>query len=474
MGKMKKNQIRVSFVGNNAEHVTGSMTLIETKEQKILIECGLVQGESTLLENYKANTQKFKFHPKDISSLIICHCHADHLCLVPRLYAQGCEATIYAPIGSKKIAEVLLRDSAYIFTKDVDALKRKTGKDYQVIYTNADIDKALSHWVEIPIGDKVPINDDLTLQFVGSGHIINACQAIIHISSGNNAKKILYTSDLGTNIKKCFVQPFEPVDKANIVIGESTYADNRRNATRKDRKNDLLKIESIIREFCIEKKGKVLIPSFALDRTQWIIYVLYTLFKDNESCPTILVDSPMAVKLCKLYLELLNGDDKNEYEKAFHWDKIKYIESYDDSKMYQMSKEPLICVASAGMLNAGRSVVWASKLLPNPNNCILFVGYSANNSLASRIKEGKTKTISIDGKPIANRCQIVDLKSFSSHLNHEGLLKYYSDISCEKICLVHGEFKYKCEFAKELQDEISKKNKTTKVVIVNNSTEICL
>ena len=474
MGKNKKNQIRVSFVGNNSEHVTGSCTLIETQTKKILVECGLVQGEATLLADYKLNTQKFDFKPKEIDYIFIGHIHADHCCLLPRLYAQGCKAKIIAPSGTYDLARILLEDSAYIMSRDVETLKRKTGKEYSPIYTSEDVETCLEYWNEFNFEYPINLDSEVKFNFIGSGHIINATQIELWIKSGNNTKKILFTSDLGSSIPKFYSTKFKPVDKANLVVGECTYADGSRCATIKDRKIDLEKIKSVIDDICLDKKGKVLIPTFALDRTQNILTFLYNMYKNDENCPIVIVDSPMACKITKLFSNLLNGDDAELYKKVLNWNKLRLVEEYETSKVYQFANEPMIVLSCSGMLAKGRSVNWCAKLLPNSNNCILFVGYSAYNSLGRKIKEGKQKTITIDGKPIKNRCCIVDLKSFSSHMQHDDLLKYYSDINADKIALVHGEFSDKLVFCKELQDERNKKCKSGKVICANKSTEIVL
>jgi len=473
MGK-NKNKIRVKFVGNNSEHVTGSMTLIEINDKKILIECGLIQGQGTVLAEYKANTKHFPFKPKTIDYIFVGHLHADHICGLPRLYANGCTAKIIAPKGTYEIAKILMEDSAFIMSKDVEMLKKKTERDYSPIYTKDNVKTCLQYWNEFDFNYPINLCEEIKFNFIKSGHIINSAQIELYIKNNNLTKKILYTSDLGSNIPKYYADKFQPCEKANLVIGECTYSSNKRNATNKDRQNDLLKIKSVINEVCKINKGKVLIPSFALDRTQNIITHLYNLFKDDKDCPLIIMDSPMAVKLTKLYEQLLDGEELELYRKILNWDKLKFAEEYEESKFYQTSKEPMVLVSCSGMLSAGRSVTWCEKLLRNSNNCILFIGFSAQNTLATKIKQGKNKTIKINGKQIPNKCQIVDLKSFSSHMQHDDLLKYYSDIQTEKIALVHGDFNDKCDFTKELQEEISKKNKTSKVICVNKSTELLL
>lgn len=469
-----KDKIRVKFVGNNAEQVTGSMTLIEFNNKKILIECGLIQGQGTLLAEYKANTKAFSFKPKSIDYIFIGHCHADHICGLPRLYANGCTAKIIAPKGNFEIAKILMSDSAFIMSRDVEALKKTTGNTYPPIYTQEDVNNCLQYWNEFDFDYAINLDEDIKFNFINAGHIINSAQIELYLSINNVVKKILITSDLGGDIPKYYAKKITFCEKANLVIGESTYSSTKRNSTNKDRKNDLLKIKSVVNEVCKIKKGKVLIPSFALSRTQNILTHLYNLFNNDEDCPIVLIDSPMAVKLTRLYEQLLDGEDLELYKRVLKWDKLKLVEDYESSKYFQQSKEPMIIISCSGMLVSGRSLTWCEKLLSNSNNCILFVGFSASNSLATKIKQGRHKTIKINGKQISNKCQIVDLKSFSSHMQHEGLLKYYSEIQAEKIALVHGEINEKNEFSKELQEEISKKNKTSKVICVNKSTELLL
>ena len=472
--KNKKNQIRVSFIGNNAENVTGSLSLITTQTKKILIECGLVQGNKTLLADYRVNSAKFDFKPKDIDLVIIGHSHIDHIGKLPKLYKDGCTAPIIVPKGNYDIMNILLSDSAHIAGKDAETLSKKSGKVIEPVFRQEDVDICLQYIQEYDFDEKHVCDDDFTFRFVASGHIINAAQIEMWITSGTNTKKILYTSDLGGDLPKHFASKFKAVDKANLVIGEATYADNSRCATIKTRKTDIEKIKSVVNEVCICNKSKVLIPVFALDRCQNILTILYELFKDNKDCPKIVIDSPMACKITKLFAELINEDEKELYSQVLSWDKLNFSEDYETSKMYQGLNEPLILLSCGGMLTAGRSVIWVRNLLPNPMNCILFVGYSATNSLASKIKLSKRKTIAIEGKSVLSKASIVDLKSFSSHLQHDGLLEYYSNINADKIALVHSNFNEKLGFAEELQKEVSKKNKTSRVVCVNRSTEIVI
>jgi len=471
-----KNKIRISFIGQNSESVTGSMTLVEFNKRKFLIEAGLFQSNS-VLNDYKINNRRFDFKPKEIEYVFLGHCHADHMLLLPRLVAEGFTGKIIAPIGSSKLFSIMSVDCAYIMSKDVETLQRKYKMTVLPIYTESDAMDTLQYFEEYEFNEKFELDDDITFRFIPSGHIILSSQIEFWIKNGNHTSKILYTSDLGNiSCEKYYVNKFEPVDKANLVIGESTYSDKVRQTNSKDRIKDLEKIKSIIDETCGEQKRKVLIAIFSLDRCQNIMTHIYDLYHEDKNFKLkILIDSPLAIKMCKLYTELLEGEQLDKWNKVMNWNNFVFINEYTDSKIWMTGKEPCCALSASGFMQAGRSRQWAKTLLPDSKSHIIFVGFSSTSSLAGKIKNGnKHKTITIDGKPIPNRCNITDLKSFSGHMGRTGLLDYYSNIDCEKVALVHGEFSSKVEFSKDLQEEISKKNRTSKVICVNSSTEILL
>ena len=476
MNKKSKDKIRVSFIGGNAEDVTGSMTLVEFGEHKILLECGLYQSES-LMNDYKINNRKLPFKPSEIEYIFCGHNHADHMLLLPRLYAQGCKAKIIVPKNVKNLFEIMALDSAFIMQRDTETIERRYNKCVNPIYIDEDVSATLPYFQEYDYNQKIELDENISFQFIPSGHIINGAQLEIWIKNNNHISKIGYTSDIGNIvIPKYYVTPFQPIEKCDLFIGESTYSDNSRSVTMKDREKDLEKIHSIIDTVCCDNGHKVLIPVFALDRVQNILTILYKMFGEDKSFDIpIIVDSPLACKITKLYEQLLTGEDLELYHQVMNWKNLKFVEEYEDSKFYQQSKEPMIICACSGWMSAGRSRTWAKRLLPDALSHIIFVGYSSEGSLSYKIKKGKvTKTISIDGKAYANKCNVTSLLSFSSHMQHNELLNYYSDVQCEKVALVHGDFKPKCEFSKELQNEISKKNKSNKVICVNKSTSILL
>lgn len=471
-----KSKIQINFIGESADDVTGSCVHIQTPNRQILLECGLFQSCGTTLENYKINNKHFDFKPKDIDYVFIMHCHADHLCLIPKLYKQGCKAQVIAPLGTKPISEILLRDSVHIMETDALDLSNKFKRDYYPIYTEDNVDECLRHYTEYPIGEIIQLDEYVKFRFLPSGHILNSAQLELWITEGNVTKKIGYTSDLGNiHIKKYYTNKFKAIKKCDVLIGETTYAREERIANQKMRNKDLEKLETAIRQTCVEDRARVLIPVFANDRCQNILTYLYDIFGSDETFNVpVLVDSPMATRVCKAYSELLDGDEAAKWQEAISWKNVHFVESAIESRDWRESNQPVVVLASSGMMVRGRSTGWAHNMLPRAYDRIIFCGFAAQDSLAAIIKEGKQKTITVSGHRVKNKCQVTDLHSFSSHMQRDSLLKVYGATECEKIVLIHGEMNGKIEFASDLQEEISKNNNTSKVIVANKGCSLSL
>lgn len=471
-----KSKIQINFIGESANDVTGSCVHIQTPNRQILLECGLFQSCGTTLENYKINNKHFDFKPKDIDYVFIMHCHADHLCLTPKLYKQGCKAQVIAPLGTKPISEILLRDSVHIMETDALDLSNKFKRDYYPIYTEDNVDECLRHYTEYSIGEIIQLDEYVKFRFLPSGHILNSAQLELWITEGNVTKKIGYTSDLGNiHIKKYYTNKFKAIKKCDVLIGETTYAREERIANQKMRNKDLEKLETAIRQTCIEDRARVLIPVFANDRCQNILTYLYDIFGSDETFNVpVLIDSPMATRVCKAYSELLDGDEAAKWQEAISWNNVHFVESAIESRDWRESNQPVVVLASSGMMVRGRSTGWAHSMLPRVYDRIIFCGFAAQDSLAAIIKEGKQKTITISGHRVKNKCQVTDLHSFSSHMQRDSLLKVYGATECEKIVLIHGEMSGKIEFALDLQEEISKNNNTSKVIVANKGYNLSL
>ena len=476
MSKKEKKKLKVNFIGKNAYDVTGSSVLIETDDYNILIEYGLHQGNSVSKE-YKINVQKPKgLSIKKIDYIFINHLHTDHVGNIPFLYKHGCQAKIIAPKGSRAILEALLKDSAHIMFKDSELLTKQLNRNIDPIYAEIDVNNALKHLIEYETEEKIRINNDIEFCYQPSGHIINSYSLELWITQGNIVKKIVYTSDLGNiSVPQFYTNNFKPIKQANLVIGEATYAKKEKKITKKDRIKDTEKIKSVIEQFCGDLKGKVLFPTFSLHRTQTMITVLYDIFKKDENFKTkIIIASPLANTLCDIFINELKGEQRKQFEEVMNWKNVIQVREFQDLEYYLNLDEPMIFLASAGFCQAGYSKAICASLLPHSNNCIVVCGYAMPDTLIWKIKNGTNKYLSIDGIVYKNKCSCVCLKSFSSHMNHDDLLKYYSDFQAEKICIVHSEMNEKIKFCKELQDEISKKNHSSRVICVNKDTSINL
>jgi metallo-beta-lactamase family protein len=473
----KNKKVRITFVGENSSSVTGSCTLIEYKDKKILLECGLFQSNNQKTD-YQVNTKKFKFKPKDIDYIFVGHTHIDHIGLIPRLYKEGCHAEIICTHKTVEFMPTLLKDSAYIMERDSMILSKGKNIEIEPIYDDENVNKSM-HFVRGHDFDKLyELDENISFKFIPAGHIVGSAQLVLYIKEDNGRiHKILYTSDLG-NIKlnKPFVEEFEKETKSNIVIGECTYGGSDRVTSKKDREKDIEKIKSVVLDTCLDKKGRVLIPSFALDRTQFMLKILYDLFGEDENFDIpIIIDSPLACKMTDIYKYVLDGENKELIKKITSWENVKFVSDADASKLSVADETPKIIISSSGMMTAGRVIHYTKSILEDGKSTILFCGFSAENSLAYKIKNNKLKKpISIDGKKYKNKCSIVDLKSFSSHMQREDLLNYYKQINCQAIYLVHGEMNGKIEFANQLKQELSDENKSTHVCVVNKSTSILL
>lgn len=476
MSKKTKEKISVKFCGGNAWDVTGSCIYIETPNRKILLECGLWQSTGSTLENWKVNTRKFDFRPNKLDYVFVGHLHADHIGLIPRLYASGASCPIIAPQRSKSIAEILMRDSARIIASDAASLSQKLGRTYEPFCLDSDVDIALGHWTEYD--DEVHILDEFVkFRFSPSGHIPFARQLELWIAEGNVTKKIVYTSDLGNlHIPKPYTKQYCSLlgCRADIAIVESTYAHEPRIANKTARKKDLEKFRSVITETCIEKRRRVLIPSFALARTQEIVTVLYDMFGEEEFDIPIYVDSPMAQKISSTYCDILEGEALEKWKAVLSWENLRFVGDYIESRELRDSGKPCIVVASSGFMVAGRSVVWCASLLPHAEDRIVTIGYAPPGSMAYTIKQGEQKTISITGKRYANRCQVTNLTSFSSHIQRDSMIAEYGKTNAEKLFLVHGDMEGRRSIKEEIEAELSKNDLTTKVIVVEKNMEVFL
>jgi metallo-beta-lactamase family protein len=467
VAKAKNNKAKISFIGNNASGVTGSMTLIEFMGKKILLECGLFQ-DGSVFDTYKINSKRFDFKAKDIDYCFVNHVHTDHIALLPKLIKDGFNGRIIVTSITAKIAKPLLYDSAYIIKRDAEFLSKRRKENVDPIYEEYHVDKVFNIMYEYGYDEIYELDDYIHFKFLKNSHIVGAAQLELFLIDDNkHTHKLLYTSDLGSfKFKKPFVDETEVCKKSNIVIVESTYGNATRSISKKQRETDIQKLKTIVEDVCIDRNGRVLIPTFSLDRTQFILKFLYDIFGNNEDFKVpIIIDSPLSCAITKIYQEI---SEDGLIDEILSWKNVRLISESDESKASVKDKSPKVVLSSSGFLQAGRAVKYLKEYLPNENDFVLFVGYASPTSLAGRIKNSKdNKTITIEGKPYKNKCSVMCLNSFSSHIQKDEIINYMKQCQSDKIYLVHGDEAAKLELKHSLEEELKNMGRTTRVIVTH-------
>lgn len=469
----KKTPIEISFINEPAaEVVTGSMVHIKTENHNILLDAGFYQS-ADIMEDYRINNRTLKsLKMKDIDYVILSHNHGDHIFYAPVLFKRNCKAQVLVPSQSSAIMKAMLEDCAHINEKDAAYLSIREGREYLPLYTKDDVGHFMNFVRECPTHTKIQLDEELAVEFIPSGHLLKGCQIVLYIKVGGQTKKILYTGDLGNKyLRQPFTEKFEAVSTADLVIAEATYSASKDlRVTQKERDTDLSKIRKLVEEQVIRDKGRLLIPVFAQARAQTVLHLLYKLYGNDSSFRTrIFVDSPLACKIFKIYPSLLDGKDKDDYNKMVHWENVKFITEAQDSIELVASDEPCIILSSSGMCTNGRVKYHIKSLVGNQNATILFTGYSTEGSLSWHLKQRK-EIVMICGEEYSVKCGIECLNSLSSHIPYFMMLEYYSSIHCNKLILHHGNMDGKRELKKDLDDLFAQKYLTTKVVVSDKDT----
>lgn len=444
----------LNFVGGNATDVTGSCTILRFNNIKLAIDMGLIQTNN-IVADYRANRDMMKrIKPKTIHGVVITHNHADHVCGLLVAIHMGMNAYIYVPQGSLPIMRIMLEDCVKIMESDSTKLQNKYRIKASPLSTLEDVDKVMCRCVEVPFNKTTEIVGGAKLTYYDAGHIINSAQAIIEFKQGYIIKRVGITGDICNEPKSKSVRPLQPLPKCDILISECTYSDPTRcYSMKKDRWYDEQMILTAINQY-----HRILIPTFAQQRLEDILEVLAKLGVTKR----VYVDTPLGERIYKAWPEPLDYEDKLN---------LKFVQSWEESQALQVSNESCIIVASSGMLTAGRAVCYLKYLLPSANNAVLFIGYSAENTTATEIKQGN-KTIKVDGEVVPNRAQIYSLNSFSSHSNYNQLMKYLMELDYQKVCLVHSDYESKVVFANTLQNNLIVQGKSSRVIATNQDQKI--
>ena len=471
----KKEEIYVSFVDEPAsEQVTGSMVYIRTPYHQILLDAGFCQTND-IRDDYLVNRRQFKeFKAKEIDYIFLSHNHGDHIFETPVLYQRGCRATTIIPTGNKPILQAMMRDCLYINERDAELLREKYKKNYPPLFEEKDLSLLTEHIQEYEMQRRIKLDDHLSFQLFPSGHLKGGCQIMLYITLHTGVKKILYTGDLGNpTLPQPFVETFVPIKKANLVIGESTYGDKPEAViTKKEREKELRDLKEMIQYRVSEQHGRVIIPVFAQQRAQNLAWYLYEIFGKTDFPYHIYVDSPLACEIFRLFDLVSTNKDKQQMKQLLNWKNLKLIRESTDSQCLTESLEPCVILSSSGMCNHGRVKHHIKHLISDKNATILFCGYSADGTLASLLKDSSRNHILIDAEDFSVQCECHSFHTMSSHMPFQELVKYYTGIQCETLCLHHGNQKGKVMLKDACEEEYQKLFRTTHVKIADKTTRL--
>jgi metallo-beta-lactamase family protein len=452
--------MKLKFCGA-AGTTTGSQHLLEVNGQRILLDCGLYQGRRA--DAYEVNCCFPHFDPASIDIVVLSHAHIDHSGNLPNLCSKGFEGNIYATFATRDLCQIMLADSAKIQASDVDWLNRRRKKKdlppAEPLYTKRDADACMRQFVNVGYDRAIPIAKGVTLTFFDAGHILGSAQVLLEVEdeADGKTKRFLFSGDVGRGGNDLLNDP-APVENVDFLLMESTYGGREHEMpTGADER-----IIGFLNE-AFKRGGKIIIPCFAVERTQALLYVLHQLFQSGD-IPDIpvYVDSPLAVnatEIFRLHPECFNEDVNNslyERKNPFGFEGLTLVRSVTKSKELNASDERCIIISASGMCEAGRILHHLRNGIENPRNTILFVGYCAEQTLGWKIRE-RWEKVKIFGEEFSLKAHVDELDSFSGHADHSELLDYFGRMtgSRKKVWLIHGETKRSevlCEALREIHD----------------------
>ena len=448
--------------------------MISTDNHKILLDCGQFQGGK---EMDRMNEEPFPFNPAEIECVILSHAHIDHCGRLPLLVKRGFKGPIYCTDATADLLDVMLKDSAYIHEKDAEWQTRKnlrTGKPpVEPLYTIQDSEAALRLVKPILYDQLVELNPEMKIVFNDAGHILGSAITELWVTEGDKTSKIVFSGDLGVENRPILRDPVK-IKKADFLIMETTYGNrlHPENATSID---DLIKITLKT----IKRGGSVIIPSFAVGRTQELIYQFNMFYEHHPEYADTLgkvyvyIDSPMATTATEVFkknAQVFDDETKAYIMSGDHpldFPNLRFTRNTADSQMLNQDKTSKIIISASGMCEAGRIRHHLKHNLWDSRNSIVFVGYQAEGTLGRMLVEG-SKEVRLFGEPIMVGAEIYNLEGFSGHADQKGLLDWLGGFQKEPkhIFLVHGETQSKIDFAAKVKEVFG-----YEPIVVNGNTE---
>ena len=434
-----------------AQEVTGSKHILEIDGRSYMIDCGSFQGKRKVSDE---KNRRFDFAVDKLEAVALTHGHLDHCGLLPLLAKKGYNGNIYATSATRDLANLVMMDSARIQARDREYLSKQAGKkgekfNWQPLYNESDCIKATNQMVTVSYNRKLFVGPNVSLEFFDAGHILGSSFAYFYVGANANSQpdgetRILFTGDLGRRNKAIVRDPSTDFPAPDYIVCESTYG-NRKHDKKDFAMHELIRI---IRN-AVEKKGKIIIPSFAIERTQELIYYLHLLV-DKNKIPRIpiYVDSPMATNATSIfrvhpecYDESVSRAFIKHHKNPFGFGDLQFVASVEESKSLNKKEGPMIILSADGMCEAGRILHHLANNISDERNTILIVGYMAENTLGRRILDGE-KEVKIMGDFYDVRANVETLNAFSAHADYEEIADWLSRIDTsrlKKIFLVHGE-----------------------------------
>ncbi len=430
--------MRITSLGA-AREVTGSKHLLEANGSRILLDCGMFQGHRK--ESDRKNRARLPLPAGQVDAVVLSHAHIDHCGLLPLLHKQGFDGPIYATAATRDICAVMLSDSANIQERDAQWLAKKKRAAVEPLYSMKEANSVLRQFVSVPYRRTIKIARGVELTFHDAGHILGSALSFLSIEEHGETRTLLYSGDIGRRNHPMVNDP-DPPPSADFVLMESTYGDREH----EDFTHTGTHLAEIINRTA-DRGGKIIIPSFALERAQEVVYLLKTLEAEN-AIPhlAVFVDSPMAVNLTEVFRLHVDSFDDDfadmmaEEGDPFSLQDIRYVREVSRSIAINDYKGSCIIIAASGMCENGRIVHHLRNNCSDARNTILIVGYQAKNTLGRRIVEGQP-VIRVMGDEYELNAEVEVVSNFSGHAGRTELLEFAQRFAAtaRKFMLVHGE-----------------------------------
>ena len=434
--------MKLTFEGA-AKTVTGSKFLLEVNNSRLLIDCGLFQGKRA--DTYDRNLN-FNFDPKTIDAVLLTHAHIDHSGNLPNLVKMGFSGPIYATPPTVTLGNIMLQDSAHIQEADIDYVNKKRRRRGEVamepLYTKADALQAIEQYYPVNYDQPFSPVPNVTVTFRNAGHLLGSAAIRLDIVENGEKKSIWFSGDIGRMDLPLLPEPVMPTDVDYLVM-ECTYGSTNHDSV-EQAFNDFRDVMAST----IKRHGKVIVPAFAVGRTQEIVFFLNQLITDRAiPAVPVYVDSPLAVEASKIFRSHPEYFDKETREfireakhPALDFKGLTYVASVDESKRLNDKNESMVIISASGMAEAGRILHHLKNNIQNPNNTVLIVGWQAPHTLGRRLAE-RQKQVRIFGELFDVRAEIRKITGLSAHAGQDMLLKYALAVKdrVKKVYLVHGE-----------------------------------